>query len=390
LGGGSPGFDENGSFGLTGDVETVRVYSVGAAGSFGVGGRHVRDVTAEVGSTIDGLSVRARRVENFTFRAANVPVDFSARGVEVNADVIRGLDLDLGYANSEISVMALRMQGVQVAAKFADSVSFIAEQFMRDVALSIDEARGGIAIVCGYAGAVRSPRIDGVSIALGSGAIGAIDINSDGDIRDVSITRAVSGENGFPSVTIQAGHGDQQDKPARGGSIEGVRIDAAGQAADGGSINIFAGNGGATFRGGSVSNIRFDAPLVSAQIIAGFGGENVEGGRVGDGGSIREISGLLAALQLRAGAGGEGMNGGSGGTISRVSLAAGDISEIIAGSGGAGFKRAGDGGSVLSISTPGEIDVLSAGEAGPRLDETTKDGIRGIVRNISSANLVVP
>lgn len=390
LSGGSPGFLDNGSSGHRGDVDEVRLHSGGAPGSFSFGGRNVRDVNAEVGSTIDGLSVWAARVENFTFRAANVPVDFSVRGVVVNADVIRGLDLDLGSANSEISLMALRMQGVQVVAQFASSVSFIAEQFLREVALSIDEARSGISLVSGYAGAVRSPRIDGVAIALGSGSIGAIDINSGGDIRDVSITRAVSGENGFPSVTIQAGHGDQQDKPARGGSIEGVRIDAPGQAAGGGRISIFAGNGGATFRGGRVSNIRFDAPLVSAQIIAGFGGENVEGGRVGDGGSIREISGLLAALQLRAGAGGEGMNGGSGGTISRVSLAAGDISEIIAGSGGAGFKRAGDGGSVVSISTPGEIDGLSAGEAGPRLDESAVNGIVGVMKHISSANLLVP
>ncbi len=390
LGGGNSGYGENGSSGRVGDVEAVRLHSVGASGSFGFGGRNVRDVNAEVGSTIDGLSVWATRVENFTFRAANVPVDFSARGVVVNADVIRKLDLDLGSANSEISVMALRMQGVRVSAKFANSVSFIAEQFIRDVALSIDEARSGISLVSGYAGAVRSPRIDGISIALGAGVIGAIDINSGGDIRDVSITRAASEENGFPSVTIQAGNGDQQDKAARGGSIEGVRIVAGQQAAMGGSITIFAGNGGAALRGGSVSNVHFDTPLIVAQIVAGFGGANVEGGRVGDGGSVQGISGLLAALQLRAGAGGEGMNGGTGGTISRVSLSAGDISAILAGNGGAGFKRAGNGGSVLSISTPGEIDTLSAGEAGPRLDETTKDGIGGVVRHVTSANLLVP
>jgi hypothetical protein len=237
------------------------------------------------------------------------------------------------------------------------------------------------------------------------------------DVQSILAGTAADGES-FDFFTGSAGgKGSFTVAPApgvAGASITNLLVKSI-------TVRVEAGGGGASGKGGSISNVQVTGDTDGFLLLAGKGGDGDAASKKingGVGGSVQNVivNGLLdptpnslGGIAIAAGKGGDGLStgkGGSGGNVSKIqvgfestpsgvvpsALLLSDSVSLFGGSGGAG-KTGGTGGSVtdskVRVRAPEvngvEISVIS-GDGGSSLSPSGKAGAGGSAKNLDLRN----
>ncbi len=291
-----------------------------------------------------------------------------------------------------------------------DNFIFLDSVFLRTGdggdSLSLNGGKAGDVLNVNVTLSLPSGRADSAQIILGSGGdgaraggVGGSLLNSnfvDTNVLTDAAVFAIAG-NGGNGISSRGGDGGRISNLSLTdfyGAPKVTTSSGATQQLTSAGMAFQTGTGGqgkTGGRGGSVDRITLitttNLHIDNILVLTGDGGLGT-GGRGGDAGSIRNITGDAQSLvQMYTGTGGDSVNssGGRGGDISQVTMTTVVEKGIyIAGPGGDGFTRGGFGGNISSSHTNASLAMmLQSGDGGAAGGPSGKGGLGG---NISSFN----